>query len=371
MTFEFPALPPHKPSEAQYSRYLLQVRQLKTWMTAYMDGLGFAPSARGWCYALEDHRVINKGDFKKATTKIADFRKCGLLPFSLVAEDTAREMEGYDYYSRAETGEEFLMNALKDAIRKSEAYKPVSYWEYQDYFPIVMVEKVDLVGLFKQVLPTAVHIFNARGWADVNSRVALIRKIMWAEENDLEPIILYCGDHDPAGLQISDTLKGDGQLGQLSKTLGFKGLDELRIIRFGLNLHQIEEAGLTWIDNLETSSGKDLASPKHKDHKLPYVQHYLSQYGARKVEANALIARPKYGRMIMQQEIAKWINQDAIDAWERDNQNASIRCKQQAAYVAAWLGTLDSSGLLFTPAAQLHGAAVRDALTKALPEGMD
>ena len=369
MVLKFPTLPPHKPSEAQYNNYLNDVKELKKWMSAYMNRLGFAPSARGWCYALEDQRVINKGDFKKVTDKIAAFRKSGLLPFHLVAEDSARELEGYDLFSREETGEQFLIERMKDVIKSSEDYRPISYWEYQRYFPIVMVEKIDLVGLFKPVLPSAVHIFNARGWADVNSRVALIKKIMWAEEQGLEPIILYCGDHDPAGLQISDTLKGDGQLGELSSTLGYTSLNSLRIIRFGLNLHQIEDAGLTWIDNLETSSGKDLASPKHPHHKLQYVQDYLSQYGARKVEANSLVAKPEYGRQIMADEIAKWLDQDAIDSWERDNEAASIRCKQQAACMTAWLGMLESSGLLFTPAAQIHGAEMRNALFNALPQG--
>ena len=50
----------------------------------------------------------------------------------------------------------------------------------------------------------------------------------------------------------------------------------------------IERHGLTWIDGLVTSSGQDLASSRHKDHKAAYVQDYLSQFGARKCEANAL-----------------------------------------------------------------------------------
>lgn len=41
---------------------------------------------------------------------------------------------------------------------------------------------MDLVGLFRPVLPQAVKIFTARGFADVNSRVELIRELMWAEE---------------------------------------------------------------------------------------------------------------------------------------------------------------------------------------------
>ena len=67
----------------------------------------------------------------------------------------------------------------------------------------------------------------------------------------------------------------------------------------------IEANGLTWIDNLETSRGKSLADPKHPDHFRPYVQSYLKRFGARKVEANALVARPEAGRELCRQAI-RW-----------------------------------------------------------------
>ena len=148
-----------------------------------------------------------KANFDMAIRTIAQLRKAGKLPFSLVAADDARALDGFDSYSREDSPEEFLLNRLKSAIKQSEDYRPVSYWEHQSYYPIVMVEKVDLVGLFRQALPPAVKIFNARGFADVNSRVELVRELMWAEDNELEPVLLYCGDHDPAGLMISDTLR--------------------------------------------------------------------------------------------------------------------------------------------------------------------
>lgn len=73
--------------------------------------------------------------------------------------------------------------------------------------------------------------------------------------------------------------------------------------------------------------------------------------------------------MIMATEIDKWIDQEAVNRWESENEAASLRCKQLAANVTAWLGMLESSGLLFTPAAQIHGAEMRTALINALPQG--
>lgn len=79
--------------------------------------------------------------------------------------------------------------------------------------------------------------------------------------------------------------------------------DEIINERFGLNYDFIEQAGLTWIDNLETGSGKNLASPSHEDHFKSYVQDYIHRFGTRKVEANALVIQqdrgPPFHRLII------------------------------------------------------------------------
>ncbi len=86
--------------------------------------------------------------------------------------------------------------------------------------------------------------------------------------------------------------------------------DNLIIDRFGLNHDFIQEQNLTWIDNLETSSGGHLDNPKHKDHHKPYVQSYLAKFGARKVEANALVVRAEAGRELCRQAILKYVSED-------------------------------------------------------------
>ena len=112
------------------------------------------------------------------------------------------------------------------------------------------------------------------------------------EADGKQCVLLYCGDHDPGGLHISDFLRANLQ--DLEKSVGWSPRN-LIIDRFGLDFDFTEANGLTWIDNLETSSGRSLADPKHPDHKKPYVQSYLKRFGERKVEANALVARPEAG----------------------------------------------------------------------------
>ena len=361
----FPRRQKGRQSKAATDAYNTQVRSLRLWMRAYVERLGFAPSSRGWCYALESAGAITKAEFDFAIRTIAQLRKSGELEFSLVAADDARALDGFDYVSAEASPEDYLINQLKRAIQQSQHYRPVSYWEHQTYYPIVMVEKIDLVGLFRPVLPQPVKLFNARGFADVNSRVELIRELMNAEDKGLEPVVLYCGDLDPAGLMISDTLRN--QLTEIADTLGYYGLNDLEIERFGLNAEQVEDYNLTWIDNLLTSSGKDLANPKHPDYNKPYVKDYLAENGARKVEANALIAAPELGRQLMKDAVWSWLDKDAERKWEDDNQLAVRRAKEQAQNLTAWLGMLHNSGLLFTPSALLHSQEVASAIRGALP----
>lgn len=368
----FPRRPNGRQTAESTARFQLQLQILRDWMVRYYRRLGCAVSSRGWCYALETCGAIeDKNQFKMAGQAISDWRKSGDLPLFLVAEDGAREMKGFDWHDEVEP-KAYLIDHLRRALDQAETYSPCSFWEHQSYYPIVMVEKSDLVGLFRQVLPGAVKIFNARGNADVNSRVKLLEECQWAIEHDLEPIILYAGDHDPSGLLISDELKSWGVLGEIAALLEMeKELEDLRIIRFGLNQKQVEEGGFIKIPNLVTSSGKDLADPNHKDHFKPYVQNYLRTYGSWKVEANALVANPEYGRHIMKEALYEWIDIDGVNQWEADNHEAMLNTKEAANRARQWLLTLERTGFLFGETPQLKPADAMKLIQKQLPPEKD
>lgn len=102
----------------------------------------------------------------------------------------------------------------------------------------------------------------------------------------------------------------------LSDAVGWSP-NNLEIDRFGLNADFIRKHRLTWIDNLETGSGGDLGDPKHPDHSKLYVQDYLRRFGARKVEANALVKRPQAGRKLCRDTILKYVPAEAVDHYER------------------------------------------------------
>jgi hypothetical protein len=105
--------------------------------------------------------------------------------------------------------------------------------------------------------------------------------------------------------------------------------DNLKIIRFGLNKTFIDANNLTWIDNLETSSGKRLDDPNHNDHYKDYVQEYMRKFGARKCEANVIVRIPEMGRQLVRDAIMKHLPAGALNRY-RNRLNRIQRLLQKA-----------------------------------------
>ena len=89
------------------------------------------------------------------------------------------------------------------------------------------------------------------------------------------------------------------------------------IDRFGLNADFIKTNRLSWTENLVTGGGKDLADPTHGIHWNRDVQAYIARFGARKVEADALVTRPPAGRALCEAAILRYVDLTGIEKWKR------------------------------------------------------
>lgn len=278
--------------------------------------IGVKISARGWCYIMEGERHINKDQFDKVEEAINRCRKEGLIPVDFVAEDKAREFSNVELtsVSRDQEMSDILAWMLRDVLSGSKYYTP-DWWEDEQYYVQMVVEKVDLITFFQPICAEYhIPIANARGWSSILQRALYARRFKEAEEKGLQCLLLYCGDHDPDGLRISDTLRNNlEQVKDIVWEDGLTGYDPagLEIHRFGLNYDFIIKNRYTWIDNLITGSSKNLADPAHKNFKLPYVQHYLKTVGERKCEANAIVTTPDIAKKLVRDEIEKWLGKDA------------------------------------------------------------
>jgi hypothetical protein len=206
------------------------------------------------------------------------------------------------------------MKRYLEATLECENWYTPDWWNGEKYYVQIVVEKIDLKTLFEPVCREYhIPIATSKGWSSITQRAEYARRFKEAEERGLIGVLGYCGDHDPPGLRISDFLRKNLEdLKDIVWEDGTEGYDPSNLIvdRFGLNYDDIVRLGLTWIDNLITGSGKDLADPSHPDYHLPYVQEYLQKYGPRKCEANAIVVRPKEA----QEFVRNWIK-NGSDLW--------------------------------------------------------
>jgi len=298
------------------------LREFADYVKEISARIGFKVSSRGWCYQLEQAGYITKDNFDKVTTLINNCRKKGFLPVDFVAEDSPREFKNIVTPDKDIDFESFLTDRLESVFDLGHHYTP-DYWKGEKYYIQIVVEKTDLVTLFLPVCEKyKIPIANSKGWSSVLQRAQYARRYAEAQANGNKCVLLYCGDHDPDGLRISDFLRKN--LADLKNVVwgdGMEGYDpaDLIIERFGLNYDLIQRNNLTWIDNLITGSGKNLADPEHKNNKMPYVQTYLKDIGERKCEANAIVPMPDVARELCEKSITKYLGLDAEDRfYEKD-----------------------------------------------------
>jgi hypothetical protein len=295
--------------EAAYQQRVAAFCALIEQIQSSMD---FAIGSRGWCYVLERHGV-RKGDFAAAQRLITECRKSGDLPLDICAEDSSRETIGLEEINVNDVDSEVdsWIDHLLDFAH--EDYTPISFWDDLPVYIEVAVEKLDLRNLFEPVCAEFhVPITNFKGWSDLNSRAAMMRR--FKAKCPSRCVLLLCGDHDPGGLHITETMRKN--LDDLSAAVEWKPRN-LIITRFGLNDDFIDEHRLTWIENLETSSGQQLDDERHPDNGKAYVRDYIEQFGIRKCEANSLVVEPEIGRQLCRDAILEHVPANAVEKYQR------------------------------------------------------
>jgi hypothetical protein len=301
----------------------------------------FRISSRGWCYQMEGFGLISKADFSKVEGAINECRAAGYLPIDFTAEEEGRKFRGV-VTKDDDTPAEHIAYFAKAMEKCERSYEP-DWWaddrfdqqDHEEYYIQMLVEKIDLVSLFEPVTNKfKIPIATSKGWSSMLQRAEYARRFKEAEDRGLTCVLLYCGDFDPDGLRISERItKNLHDLKNIVWTDGTEGYDPENLVvdRFGLNYKFILSNNLTWIDSKEeppvgipkliTGSGKNLADPHHKNHHMEYIQSYISSYGVRKCEANALVIRPDQARELCQDAIEQYLGEDALERFQRKKES--------------------------------------------------
>jgi hypothetical protein len=298
---------------------------LEAWCDALIElkaTVEFDPGLRGWCYILEEHG-LSKGDFDRAMALIIDCRKNGMLPLDFTSdEDVGRESVNVEKLDDADPEEE-ARRVAEYAATAHEQYDPLSLWEFQNNYVEMLVEKIGLKNLFEPVCAKyRLRLANLKGAPSIWQRAKLLRRLAHWQAKGKRCVVLYCGDHDVHGLRISEHFRSNlddvmpAVQATYADTLLFD-LDDVVIERFGLNADFIKKNRLSWTEGLVTGGGKDLADPSHGIHWNRDVQDYIKRFGARKVEADALVTRPEAGRGLCEDAIRRYVDPEGIEKWKR------------------------------------------------------
>lgn len=301
-----------------------RLREFADILNEMQERIDFKVSSRGWCYLMEQAGYIDKSQFSKVENAINNCRRDGILPVDFVAEEDARAFSGVE--TPTEGGARYVLSWMLRAVLDGHRFITPDWWVNERYYIQVLVEKIDLKTLFEPVCKKYhIPIANAKGWSSILQRAEYAERFRAAEEAGLTCVLLYCGDHDADGLRISDTLRKNlEQITNITWGDGINGYNPANLIirRFGLNYDFIQKQGYTWIDNLITGSGKDLASPLHPNSGLPYVKDYIKTYGKRKCEANAIVTTPRVARQMIEDVILEYLGQDADERFTKLRNNA-------------------------------------------------
>jgi len=312
-------LPKHptggNPSPEKMAAYFAEVMPIFQRIEAYVAETGFKYGGRGWSYWAEGERLIDKGEFGSFEALLDRAVKRDWIDPNVIADDENRIADHIEQVDidDPEGQARWAMSVAESVI---EGYRPTSVWEDRDTYVEVSVEKKDLLQLFAPVCERyCVPMTNFRGDTDRNSRRRMLTRMKQHWDEGLDVVLLHFGDHDPKGIHIAESLKKNLQDCGNIRDVKWDA-DPVRVIRAGLTRQQIDDHGLTWIDNLQTSSGKDLSKPSHSDHFKDYVQTYLADHGPQKVEANALAANPGAARAIIEAAINRFIDPDDLDRFQ-------------------------------------------------------
>lgn len=273
-------------------------------------GYKFGP--RGWAYYAEGLGLITKGEFARFEKLLTDMRKDGELDPDVIEPDGSRmATEVNDFEADDDTPEQHAQYAVNEIGQRlkdwASIYRQTGYWDDLDYYVEMIVEKKDLVQIFRSTADRyRVRITNGKGDTDIHTRLAMLKRFRDHTDAGRQCVLLAIGDHDPKGLHIVQGLQRT-----IMSCANIKGLDwpdpDFEVVNIGLTEQQVFDLDLMRIGNLETGGGRDLSDPRHPDHFKPYVQDYMARYGVWKCEANALVGHPRKAEGLLETAINRFI----------------------------------------------------------------
>lgn len=248
-------------------------------------------SVRAVCYRLFVEKLIpsmSKGSTDKVSKQLVYARENGLLPWAWVVDET-REAERISTWDNPEE----IIAAAVNGYRKD-------YWAMQPNWVEVWSEKGTIRGTLAPVLKKYGVTFRVmHGYGSATALHGIAEE---TADNDKALTVLYVGDWDPSGMQMSEIDIPD------------------RLQRYG-GAASIKRVAL---DRRDVQPGTDLpffeATDKSKD---PRYQWFRENYGAKCWELDALspvVLRERVEFAILDLlDVPAWMHAKKIEAAETES----------------------------------------------------
>jgi len=189
------------------------------------DAQGYSLTLRQVYYQMVARDIIpnNERSYKNLGSLINDARLAGLIDWHAI-EDRTRNLRGRSHWEKP-----------GDVIDSAAYSYHLDYWEGQENYVEVWVEKDALVGIVGQICNKLdVNYFSCRGYVSQSEMWSAAQRLLRRKKKGQNIVLLHLGDHDPSGIDMSRDIQDRNSL--------FDNLC-LEFHRLALNMDQIEQYG--------------------------------------------------------------------------------------------------------------------------------
>jgi hypothetical protein len=198
---------------------------------------GYDLSLRQLFYQLVSRNVVpnTEKSYKNVGGLVSDARLAGLIDWDII-KDRGREMIQNSHWE-----------SPAEIVRTAASQFRIDRWKDQPRYVEVMVEKQALEGVLVPVCKELDVPFTAnKGYSSSSAMYEASKRFLQRAEAGKELYILYLGDHDPSGIDMTrDVLD---RLDLFVKTsmnrcdeIGPNEIPAVEVRRLALNMEQIEE----------------------------------------------------------------------------------------------------------------------------------
>lgn len=191
------------------------------------EAQGYDLSLRQLYYQLVSRNIVENTErsYKNIGNLVSDARLAGMIDWDMI-KDRGRQMERNSHWDSPAS----IVKTAAQAFR-------IDRWADQPNYVEVMVEKQALEGVLQPICAELDIPFTAnKGYSSSSAMYEASKRYLNAEQEGKQLHVLYLGDHDPSGIDMTRDVTD-----RLDLFVGGVGMGHVQVNRLALNMDQVEE----------------------------------------------------------------------------------------------------------------------------------